>query len=493
MTEPARPGDDLDRAIRDRVELGMPHTIARLADLVRIPSVSWDAFDREHVRSSAESVQGLLDATGLFERVEIHQHEDAEGRLGQPGVVAVRPAAPGYPTVTLYAHHDVQPEGPAERWRTPAYEPTVIGERLYGRGASDDKAGVLAHVAALEAVRDVLGDELRLGLSVFVEGEEENGSRSFAPFLAAHRDELRGDIIIVADSDNPSTEQPGLTVALRGNVTFDLTVRTMAHAWHSGMFGGAVPDAMLAAIRLLDTLWAPDGSVAVEGLLRHDAETADRDIEAFAAEAELLDGVGLIGEGPIDARLWYGPAITVTGIDAPSVANASNTLAPEITVHVSCRIAPGQDPDDAWQAIERHLRANAPFGAHLQFANVDRGAAFLADAESDAAQLMLASMRDAWGAEPARVGIGGSIPFIADFVREFPEAEILVTGVEDPQTMAHSPNESQHLGVLRRAIAAEALFLARCQRASGNAAAGADVAQNERLERAQHHDPEENA
>lgn len=482
MTAPALPGDDLDLAIRDRVELGMPHAIARLADLVRIPSVSWDAFDPANVRASAEAVRGLLEGTGLFERVEIHQHEDEEGRLGQPGVIAVRPAAPGYPTVTLYAHHDVQPEGSAELWTTPAYEPTVVGDRLYGRGASDDKAGVIAHIAALEALRDVLDGDLRVGVSVFVEGEEENGSRSFAPFLAAHRDDLRGDVIIVADSDNPSVDRPGLTVALRGNVTFDLTVRTMAHAWHSGMFGGAVPDAMLATIRLLDTLWAEDGSVAVEGLRVHDAEVEPRDEAAFAEEAELLEGVSLIGSGPVDARLWYSPAVTVTGIDAPSVANASNTLSPEITVHVSCRIAPGQDPDEAFAAIEGHLRERAPFGAHLEFANVDKGAAFLVDGSGPAFGLMLESMRDGWGAEPATTGIGGSIPFISDFVREFPEAEILVTGVEDPQTMAHSPNESQHLGVLRRAIAAEAIFLARLQRGAadggadaGNAGAGQGV------------------
>ncbi|CAG7845715.1 Succinyl-diaminopimelate desuccinylase [Pseudoclavibacter triregionum] len=466
------PSDDLEAALRDRVELGMPHVIARLGDLVRIPSVSWDAFDPANVRASAEATKGLLEATGLFERVEIHQHEDAEGRLGQPGVVAVRPAAPGFPTVTLYAHHDVQPEGDHELWRTPPFEPSVVGERLYGRGASDDKAGVIAHIGALEALRDVLGEDLRLGVTVFVEGEEENGSRSFAPFLAAHRDDLRGDVIIVADSDNPSVEQPGLTVALRGNITMDVTVRTMEHAWHSGMFGGAVPDAMLATIRLLDSLWDERGRVAVEGLISHDGETAARDEEEFRRAAELLEGVELLGDGPIDGRIWFKPAITVTGIDAPSVANASNTLSPAITVHLSCRIAPGQDPKEAAEALTRHLEAHAPFGAHLSFANLDTGAPFLVDVSGPAAQLMLGAMRDGWDAEPAQTGVGGSIPFIADFVREFPEAEILVTGVEDPQTMAHSPNESQHLGVLRRAILAEALFLARYQHAAERGRAG---------------------
>lgn len=464
MTEQNLPADDLERALRDRVELGMPSTIARLSDLVRIPSVSWDAFDPAYVRASAEHVKQLLDDTGLFSKVEIHQHEDAEGRLGQPGLVAHRPARDGFPTVTLYAHHDVQPEGNPEVWNTPPYEPTIIGDRLYGRGASDDKAGVLSHIAALEALRDVLGDDFGLGVNVFIEGEEENGSRSFAPFLAAHADELRADAIIVADSDNPDTETPGLTVALRGNITFDITVRTLEHAWHSGMFGGAVPDAMLATIRLLNSFWTENGAVAVEGLIRHEAEVEERSEDDFRKEAELLDGVELISEGPIDARLWYQPSITVTGIDAPTVANASNTLSPEIKVHVSCRIAPGQDVDTAAEVLERHVREHAPFGAHVEISNLDKGNAFLVDVDGPAARLMLDSMRDAWETEPAKTGIGGSIPFIADFVREFPKAEILVTGIEDPQTMAHSPNESQHLGVLRRAILAEALFLARYQR-----------------------------
>lgn len=443
----------------------MPRTVARLADLVRIPSVSWDAYDRDHVRASAEHVAGLLRDTGLFERVEIDAAEGADGAAGQPAVIATRAAAPGRPTVLLYAHHDVQPQGADADWDTPPFEPTLIDGRLHGRGASDDKAGVISHVAALEALRDLTDGDLGVGVNVFIEGEEENGSRSFPAMLARHADVLRADAIIVADSDNPSTEIPGLTVSLRGNVAFNLTFRTLAHASHSGMYGGAVPDAMLAATRTLASLWDADGSVAVAGLTLNgddtDALAAAIPERELVEHAGLLDGVAPIGRGSVAHRLWNQPSITITGIDAPSVADASNTILPAVTVRVSARIAPGQDPDAAFDALRRHLEEHAAHGVRLEFADVDRGAPFLVDAGHPAVEVMTAAMRDAWGSAPQRTGIGGSIPFIADLVREFPGAAILVTGVEDPGTRAHSPNESQHLGVLERAILTEALFLAR--------------------------------
>ncbi|MDO5051383.1 MAG: dipeptidase [Pseudoclavibacter sp.] len=460
----ARPAVPDEQRIADAVRDGFPRAVARLGELVRIPSVSWPAFERAHVRRSAEQVAELARTTGLFERVEIHEVADERGRMGQPAVLAVRPAAEGMPTVMLYAHHDVQPPGDDALWETPVFEPTVRGERLYGRGASDDKAGVMVHIAALEALRDATGGDPRIGVVLFVEGEEEDGSPSFARFLAAHAEALRADVIVVADSDNPSTEVPGLTVSLRGNVVMRVRIRTLEHASHSGMWGGAVPDALLAAFRTLDSLWDAEGRVAVPGLVRHEASTADEGEEALRRDAGVLPGVRTIGEGTVRDRLWHQPAITITGIDAPDVANASNTILPETTVRLSARIAPGQDPQAAADAIVAHLRKHAAFGAHLEVSELDLGAAFLVDVEAPAVREMIGAMRDGWGAEPELTGIGGSIPFIAQLVERFPEAQILVTGVEDPQTRAHSPNESQHLGVLRRAVLSEALFLSRLGR-----------------------------
>ncbi|WP_308796313.1 dipeptidase [Agromyces silvae] len=457
----ASPTDDPTSALRAAVEAGFPSTVADLARLVRIPSVSWPAFDPAHVAESAEAVAELLRGTGVFDTVEVARAAiEGEDELGQPAVIAHRAPRAGRPTVLLYAHHDVQPAGKDDDWDTPPFEPTQRGDRLYGRGAADDKAGVMAHVGAIRALSAVVGD-LDLGLSVFIEGEEEYLSRSFATFLREHRDVLEADAIIVADSTNWDVTTPALTVALRGAVAFNLRVSTLDHASHSGMFGGAVPDAMMATVRLLDTCWAADGAVAVEGLRGAGLEVPDYDETQLRDETGLLDGVEPIGRGAILSRIWSEPSITITGIDAPDVANASNTLVPSVRVRVSARIAPGQDAAEAYEAIKTHLEANAPFGARLEFDDVDAGQPFLVDTSGWAVAETRAAMEAAWGVPPVEIGVGGSIPFIAELVRDFPGAQILVTGVEDPDSRAHSPNESLHLGVFRRALLAEAIFLAR--------------------------------
>ncbi|MGG7463106.1 MULTISPECIES: dipeptidase [unclassified Plantibacter] len=457
-----------DARLTEAVAGSLPSTIADLGTLVRIPSVSWAAFDDSHVERSAHAVADLARATGVFDVVEIKRAPITDSTepgqrdlLGQPAVLAKRAARNGKPTVLLYAHHDVQPPGNDDGWDSPPFEPTIRDGRLYGRGAADDKAGVMAHIASIRALTSVLGNDFDLGLVLFIEGEEEFGSRSFANFLEQNRDTLAADVIVVADSDNWDESTPALTVGLRGNVTFRLTVKTLEHASHSGMFGGAVPDAMMATVTLLASLWDEAGSVAVEGLTSHETETPDYSEAQLRAEAGLPEGVLPVGRGTILSRIWSQPSITVTGIDAPTVANASNTLTPEVSVRVSARVAPGQDASDAYRALEAHLLANAPFGAQLTIDDVDQGDPFLVDTSGWAVAEVKRAMADAWEVEPVEMGIGGSIPFVADLVRTFPEAQILVTGVEDPHTRAHSPNESLHLGVFHKAILTEALFLGR--------------------------------
>ena len=455
--------------MRDAAASGIPAALADLGGLVRIPSIAFPGFDASEVQRSAEAVAALVEGLGLFETVEIRRAAiPGSDETGQPAVLASRAARNGRPTILLYAHHDVQPVGDESLWESAPFEPTVRGGRLYGRGAADDKAGVMAHVAALRALTEALGADFDLGVALFIEGEEEAGSRSFARFLADNADALRADVIVVADSGNWDARTPALTVSLRGNTRFTLRVRTLEHASHSGMFGGAVPDAMMATVKLLATLWDEDGTVAVVGLEERDAETPAYTEETLRDEAGLPVGVSPIGRGTILSRIWNKPSITVTGIDAPSVANASNTLSPEIALVISARIAPGQPAREAYAAIEAHLRAHAPFGAQLTFSDQDYGDAFLVDTSGWAVETALDAMHEAYGVEPVEIGVGGSIPFIADLVREFPAAQILVTGVEDPHARAHSPNESLHLETFRNAVRAEALLLEKLDARSGD-------------------------
>ena len=433
-----------------RVKAVLPSVRADLEDLVRIESVWADPDRRDEVRRSARAVADLLSAAG-FADVEIV----SEG--GAPAVIARHPAPPGAPTVLLYAHHDVQPEGDPAQWDSPPFEPTERDGRLYGRGSADDKAGIATHLAAFRAHRG----SPPVGVTVFVEGEEESGSPSLGALLAAHRDKLAADVIVIADSDNWTPEVPALTVSLRGLADCVVEVQTLDHGLHSGLWGGVVPDALTVLVRLLAGLHDDDGNVAVAGLHESSAADVDRGPQWVRAESGLLDGVREIGSGTVAQRMWAKPAITVIGIDTTPVAKASNTLIPRARAKVSMRIAPGGDAVAHLEALRRHLEEHAPWGAHVTVTPGDVGQPYAIDATGPVYAAARAAFREAWLTEVVDMGMGGSIPFIAEFAAAFPRAKILVTGVEDPGTQAHSVNESLHLGVFERAAVTEALLLAK--------------------------------
>ncbi len=447
-------------ALRQAVTESFDQTISELKDLVAIPGIAWPSFDPAPLNRSADAVAGLVRASG-FDDVRILRCDKEDGTPGGPAVVARRPAAEGKPTVLLYAHHDVQPTGDLALWETEPFTAVERDGRLYGRGAADDKAGILAHVAAYSAVTRVLGDELGLGVTFFFEGEEEAGSPTFRTFLETHRELLRADVIVVADSSNWKVGVPALTTSLRGLVDGTIDVRVLDHAVHSGMFGGPVLDAPTLLARLIATLHDADGSVAIEGLVSRDDVAVDLTEAEYRADASVLDGVRLAGTGSIASRMWTKPALSIIGFDAPAVDVAANTLLPHARAKFSLRLAPGQDPAAAMDAVRRHVEANAPFGAQVTFTPGESGNSFLTDTSSRAATLALWALGEAWGVPAVEMGIGGSIPFIADLTEMYPEVQILVTGVEDPDSRAHSANESLHLGDFRNAIIAEALLLAR--------------------------------
>ncbi len=358
----------------------------------------------------------------------------------------------------LYAHHDVQPPGPRDRWASDPFEPVERNGRLYGRGSSDDKAGIVAHAAAIRA----WGGKPPVNVAFFIEGEEESGSDHLGDFLAAERALLDADAVVIADSGNWRVGEPAITTTLRGNVLVTVEVRTADHAVHSGEYGGSVPDANMALVRLLASLHDDRGSVAVRGLRSGEADALD------LTEGELRGWVGtrpsveLIGTGTLTGRLWQQPSISITGIDATSVAESSNTIWPVARARISMRIPPGQPAAAAQDALAAHLEAHAPWGAEVTVTRESRGEAFVAAATGPAYEAMRAALGAAWERGAIDIGMGGSIPFLFDFARIFPKAALLVTGVGDPASNPHSEDESLDLRELERGCLAEAVFLGLC-------------------------------
>jgi len=449
--------------LREAVARILPGIRADLEDLVRIPSVSADPAAAASVRRSAEAVAALLTGAGLPD-VEVLQVEG-----GQPAVLGHRPGPPGTPTVLLYAHHDVQPAGNRSDWETDAFEPVERAGRLFGRGAADDKAGIALHLAALRA----FGDHLPVGVTVLVEGEEEIGSPTLETLLDRYGDRLAADVMVLADSTNWRIGVPALTTSLRGGFNVVVEVRTLRHAVHNGVYGGPVPDALTALARLLATLHDESGDVAVAGLRRGEADALDLTEERLRDDAGVLDGVRLLGTGTLTARLWQHAAISVIGIDAPAVDSAAMTLQPSARAKLTVRLAPGEDAHAARDAVIAHLHRHAPWGAAVTAtpSRVVQPLAIRTDGPAHAAAR--AAMTEAWGTAPVDIGVGGSIEFVSVIARRFPDAELLVTGVEDPDTRAPGANESLHLGEFARACLAEALLLTRLA-APGPDAAGSE-------------------
>ena len=440
----------IDRSLSDHVQT--------LRELVRVPSISSDPDRAEDMKASAELVERKFQELGFTTR--ICNAVAADGTVGQPAVLGHKSAtgnAGTAPTVLLYAHHDVQPLGELDRWSYPPLELTEIGDRLYGRGSADDGVGIVVHLAALAA----LGDSLPVNVVVFIEGEEEIGSPAFKAFVEKYKEELSAQVIIVADSNNWTTDIPAITSSLRGVASCDVKIEVLEHGVHSGMFGGPVLDAVTLASRLIATLHDEAGDVAVAGL----GGTSEADVDwpeaDFRRDASVVDGYQLAGTGDLAARVWTKPAIAVIGMDARAVDESSNTIASECTFRLSLRTVPGSDSQESMEALVSHLHKNRPFGVRMTVTPVDTGPSYTADLDASATAILRGALAEAWGTDPVTIGVGGSIPFIADFQAAFPEAQVLVTGMEDPQANAHAADESASRSTLRNAALAEALFLQR--------------------------------
>ena len=411
--------------------------------------MSAPSYQPEPVRRSAEHIAELLRAAGCQD-VQLLEHPGAH-----PAVYGHIPGPPGTPTVLLYAHHDVQPPGPAGEWLTGPFEPFEKDGRLYGRGASDDKSGVIMHLGALGAHEG----KPPVGVKVFMEGEEEVGSTHLDDFLETYSSLLASDVIVIADAGVWRVGRPALFTSLRGLVGCVVELRTLKSAVHSGGFGGVFPDALMSLCRLLTTLHDEEGNVAVPGLVNEESDPLDVTEAELRAAAGALEKVELIGSGGLTSRLFSKPAISVLAIDAPSIDEAINQLVPVARAKVSMRIAPGQNAPDAVAALRRHLEQNVPWGAQLTISDEGFGDAFKLHTEGPVYDAFRQAMAAAWGVDPVEAGVGGSIPFVASFSEKMEGAPILLTGAGDPTSSIHGPNESQDLDDLEKAVLAEAIAL----------------------------------
>lgn len=436
-------------ALRQRVHHLLPRLKAELAKLVRIPSISFPGYPEEPGHEAAASVAALFRS---LDRLDVRLIEVP----GEPPVVfGDRPAPSGAPTVMLYAHYDVQPEGDVEQWLSPPFEAVERDGRMFGRGAADDKGGIICHYGALHA----LGDDLAVGVKIVIDGAEEIGSPGLCKYIARNRALFAADAVIVGDGGNVACGQPTLSTSTRGLAVVDIDVETLTGPRHSGLFGGPVPDALVALSRMIATLHDARGNVAVEGLESDQYGGLELEKDAFVEEVGLLPGVDLIGDGTIAEHLFTKPSVSVIALEAPSFAGAANVVIARARARISARLAPGQDAVRAQTALVEHLESVAPWNVK---ARIDRGVAmsgFRARVDGPAYSVARDALREAFGVPAVQVGRGGGMPVQAVLHRALPGAEIFQWGLDEPGARPHAPNESADLLELEHFTLTEALFM----------------------------------
>ncbi len=428
----------------------MPDVLDRLGTLVRIPSVAFPGFDPDPVHRMGEAVVALFESAGA-DGVRLL---DVPG--GYPCVYADLPGPEGSPTVLLYAHYDVQPAPASQGWSTEPFEPTERADgRIAGRGAADDKSGLVIHYATLK----LLGPDRPCRVKILVEGEEETISH-LEDFVEANPDLFACDAAVIADIGGQEAGRPGLTTALRGDVACTVTVRTLANPVHSGMFGGAAPDAMTAMIRILDTLHDGNGDTVIPGVDASAWSGADMDEPVYREGSSILPGVDYLGTGSLSDRIWAKPSVTVLGMDLPTTAEASNVLLPAVTAKLSMRIVPGSDGDAQLDALMAHLRSQRPWNCVVEVEKVKVGHAFAVDESHPAIEAATDALREAYGRDVESIGSGASIPLVASLKKVAPDAAIVLWGAEDTkQSRIHASDESVDPAEIQRMIVAQTLFV----------------------------------
>lgn len=421
-----------------------------LKSLVKIPSVSFPGFPEDELHKSANAVAALMRERGL-ENVEILTLPGAF-----PYVYGERLKAPGKPTLLLYAHHDVQPPGREELWQTPPFIPTEQmgpgGERLYGRGTADDKAGIVVHTSAIAAYLETMG-ELPVNVKVVIEGEEEIGSTHLPEFLRTYRDKLDADILVLTDTGNFDCGIPALTVALRGMVGLEIEVKSLNKTVHSGMWGGPVPDPAMALSKMLATLVDDHGEIAIPGVLdsvkpigieeAKELSQIPYDEADFRKQCGMLPKTQFLKTNPSPVvQVWRLPSLTVNAIQASSRKQAGNIINDSAWAKVTLRLVADMDPETVLKQLEDHLKSKVPWGLELKLTVEACNPAWATDGKGLAFEAAERALKKGYGHAPYKIGTGGSIPFVKPFAEALGGAPALLIGVEDPYTNAHGENES---------------------------------------------------
>jgi acetylornithine deacetylase/succinyl-diaminopimelate desuccinylase-like protein len=439
--------------LQERIAGLMPQARDELSELVAIRSVADPRqFPAEECAAAAQWVLGKFSELG-FSDVRLAETAD-----GSQAVVGSRPSNADAPTVLLYSHYDVQPPLDEDAWRTPPFELTEVDGRWYGRGAADCKGNIGAHLAALRA----LGDEIPVNLKLVFEGSEEQGTGGLEDFVPKNADLLRADAILVCDTGNAAVGRPAVTVSLRGLVNVVVKVEALRSEVHSGMFGGPAPDALAALVAMLATLRDGKGNTTISGLDNTQTWTGEPyPPEQFRGDAGVLDGVSLLGDGSVSDMLWARPAVTILGIDCPPVLGSTAAIVPDTAARLNLRIPPGTDPDQAHKALTDHLQAVAPWGVRVTVDLEGDGSPFNATTDGPAYDAISSAMEDAFGKPMSTLGQGGSIPLCNVFAETYPDAELIMMGVEEPAALIHAPNESVAPSEIQSMALAEALFMQR--------------------------------
>ncbi len=445
------------KAALSYLDAHLPEFQEQLVTLARVPGVSAEPAPNLELRRSAEVTAEVMRSNGI-ENVRILELPGIH-----PYVYGDWLHQPGAPTVLLYGHHDVQPEGRHEKWISPPYEPTVREGRLYGRGTADDKAGVMTHVAAVASYLKSSG-ALPLNVRFVVEGEEETGSENLEKFLQTYKAMLPADFIVLSDTANFDTGVPALTYQLRGICTVDVTVQTIEQPVHSGMWGGPVPDPVQVMCQLIAGLQGKKGEIDVPGLYRRVAKTPAKQLQRirklrfdeakFKRDARMTKGTKLAGEKgySVYEQLWTRPSLTVIAFDARPLKGSSNQIIDSATARLSLRTVPNMDAKAAGKALIKKLTAKPPYGARVTAEIVNSTPWWTTDPEGPAFEAARRALKAGYGKETAMIGAGGSIGFVGPFADLLGGAPCILMGVEDPLCNAHSENESLHLGDWRTSM-----------------------------------------